>query len=75
MPKKENLTQDCEKQNQGSECFTVEKLKELCKTPDAVYEGICASKGWHKGRVVSMEEYKEASRYFLGAVVGGKINE
>lgn len=67
MPKKET-----ENQNQSSEHFTIEKLKEICKTSSAVHEGICAANGWQKGRMVSISEYKEASSRFLTSGIRGK---
>ncbi len=65
MTKKETGTQE-------KEYLAIEKLREINRTPDAVYEGMCAANGWQKGRAVTPEEYWEAQQRFLGAAIGGK---
>lgn len=60
-----------EPEKQNSEYLTIEKLKEINKTPDAVYQGMCAANGWQKGRAATPEEYREAQRRFLGKAIGG----
>lgn len=68
MAKKETERQT---EQQGDEYLTIEKLKEINKTSNAVYQGMCAANGWQKGRVVTPEQYWEAQRRFLGAAIGG----
>lgn len=61
-----------ETEKQEKEYLTIEKLKETNRTPEAVYQGMCAANGWQKGRAVTPEEYQEAQQRFLGAAIGGK---
>ncbi len=61
-----------ETEKQEQEYLAVEKLKEINRTPEAVYQGMCAANGWQKGRAVTPEEYREAQQRFLGAAIGGK---
>lgn len=61
-----------ETEKQEKEYLTIEKLKEINRTPEAVFRGMCAANGWQKGRVVTPEEYLEAQKRFLGAAIGGK---
>lgn len=60
-----------ETQIQENECFSIEMLKEKNKTPDAVYQGMCAANGWQRGKVITQEEYQRAQQRFLGAAMGG----
>lgn len=60
-----------ETQNQESKQMSIEMLKQENKTPDAVYQGMCAANGWQRGKIVSEEEYRQAHQRFLGAVMGG----
>ncbi len=64
-----------ETEKQEKEYLTIEKLREINRTPEAVYQGMCAANGWQKGRMVTPEEYWEAQQRFLGAAIGGKDNE
>lgn len=61
-----------ESQNQTDEQLAIEQLKEINKTPDAVYQGMCTANGWQRGRMASPEEYWDAYRRFLGAAIGGR---
>ncbi len=61
-----------ETEKQEKEYLAIEKLKEINRTPEAVYQGMCAANGWQKGRAVTPEEYWEAQQRFLGAAIGGK---
>lgn len=61
-----------ETEKQEKEYLTIEKLKEINRTLEAVYQGMCAANGWQKGRAVTPEEYMEAQQRFLGAAIGGK---
>ncbi len=67
MAKKEAGTE-----KQENEYLTIEKLKEINKTPDAAYQGMCAANGWKKGRLVTPEEYWKAQHYFLSMEIGGR---
>lgn len=60
-----------ETQNQEKEHLSIETLKEKNKTPDAVYQGMCAANGWQRGKMVSQEEYRQAHQRFLNTVIGG----
>lgn len=59
-----------EAQGQDVKYLAIEELKETSKTPDAVYQGMCAANGWQKGRAVTPEEYQKAQQRFLGAATG-----
>ena len=45
-----------ETEKQEKEYLTIEKLREINRTPEAVYQGMCAANGWQKGRMVTPEE-------------------
>lgn len=63
---------EAETGKQDNEYLAIEKLKEINKTPDAAYQGMCAANGWKKGRLVSPKEYREAQKYFLSMEIGGR---
>ncbi|WP_312644583.1 hypothetical protein [Hydrogenoanaerobacterium sp.] len=43
----------------------IEQLRKIYHTPDAVYAGVAAQKGWARGKCVSEAEYKAAVAKFL----------
>jgi len=47
--------------------FPIEQLCVKFQTPDAVYAGVIAQKGWARGKCVSEAEYKAAVAKFLKA--------
>lgn len=61
-----------ETEKQDGEFLAVEKLKEINKTPEAVFQGMCAANEWQKGRAVTPKEYWVAQKRFLGAAIGGR---
>lgn len=63
---------EAETEKQDNEYLAIEKLKEINRTPDAAYQGMCTANGWKKGRLVTPEEYRKAEHYFLGMEIGGR---
>ena len=51
---------------------TIEELKALRGTPDAVFEGVKAMKEWTGGRQVTEEEYDAAVTEFNNAPIDGR---
>ena len=46
------------------------KLKEMKKTPESVFRGVCAAEGWRPGKSVSATDYDAAVQRFLKRPVG-----
>lgn len=50
--------------------FGIDALKELRKTPAAVFAGMCLSQGWRAGKMVTEREYDTAVAAFAGSPIG-----
>jgi len=52
--------------------LTIEDLKEKSQTPDKVFQGAKAAKGWRAGKAVTKEDYENALKEFLESPAGGR---
>ena len=55
-----------------TEIKSIEELKTVKETPDAVFEGVKAMTGWTGGREVTEEEYDAAVAEFNFAPIDGR---
>ena len=51
---------------------SIEELKTIKETPDAVFEGVKAMMEWTNGRQVTAEEYDAAVAEFNNAPIDGR---
>lgn len=51
---------------------SVEELKDRHNTPDAVFVGMAAAKGWKPGKQASENDYIQAVKEFLDGPISGK---
>lgn len=56
----------------NEEFIPVGELKARKETPDAVFAGVLAAKGWKDGKAVTEKEYEAAVEAFLKAPVDGR---
>lgn len=52
---------------------TIEVLRDKCKTPARVFEGLKIHQDWKAGKMVTEEDYLKAQTQFLGARADGKV--
>jgi len=57
---------------ENEEYKTIEELKGLKETPDAVFEGVKAMKEWSCGRQVTEDEYDAAITEFNNSPIDGR---
>lgn len=55
----------------SSDLIEVVTLKTKKRTPEAVYQGVCAVMNWNEGKAVTEEEYDKAVAAFLNRPIGG----
>lgn len=52
--------------------YEIHKLKTAKGTTEAVFSGMCALRGWKKGKMVSEAEYEKAAEDFMGSPIDQK---